>query len=224
MSTQITTVASVGGVNEQDAIMSNSTFARPITLPSTWNHVRVGARLWASDFGSGPTGTPLLQMGLCSGTTNLVGDANCQYFVGVTYNSSVWSYSPGGNGVYFSIALAAMTKTGSVTTLGSNVTADSRLSMTGSNAAFLFVDITKGSPNYTIGTFYYSGVGATATSTNFQNQLFLSSPTQPAHTVSSNTTIAVNEALSGSLNTATIYWNRTDFNLYVKDWGVAVIS
>ena len=224
MSTQITTVASVGGINEQDAIMSNSTVARPITLPSTWNHVRVGARLWMSDFGSGPVGTPLLQIGLCNGTTNLVGDANCQYFVGISTNTSAWSYSPGSNGVYFNIALASMTKTGSASTFGSNLTADARFSMTGSNAAFLFVDITKGSPNYTISSFYYSAVGSVATATNFQNQLFLSSPTQGGHTISGNTTIAVNETLSGSLNTATIYWNRSDFNLYIKDWGVAVIS
>ena len=145
------------GLTETYISMSNSSWARNVLLPSSWNKIRIGIRGWWDDAGGSLSGEPRFALGLCSNTTNLVGDAITDYFVGVVSNASSWNYSPPAYSIYYQIAVVPAYKTGSFLVSGSNITSDARVSTTGSKSSAFYVDITKGSPNYTFNIYNVIG-------------------------------------------------------------------
>jgi len=224
MASIITTQGDTSGGTEKDIIMSNCSFGRQVSLPAGWSKVRVGTRMWITNFGSGPAGTPQFAFGLCSGTTNLVGDASTTYFVGVSTNTATWGYT--GTNSYNVINLVPTTKSGSSFIFGGNIATDWHSPYTGSLPMLFFVDITKGTPNYTFNVFSMISANPSSyvSSATFQSDMPLTSPSLANHGFGSAQTLAVNETLSGSLNCISAYWNRSDFNVYLMDIAVAVIS
>lgn len=214
------------------ASMNNSAWARSISIPSNWTKIRLGCRYRVTDLGIGPTGTPRMGMGLCSGTTNILGDATTTHFVGVLTNSASWNYyGAAGGAVYYSINLPPYKRVGTTDTFGTNTLTDGRFTIftaSTNNRYVYFIEIVKGSPNYTINTFTVSGASPTYDST--QNE-FLNNLQVPAGTLSissftygSAQTIAVNEAVDGTLNAINFYWDRAAFNFEVHDVGIALIT
>ncbi len=224
MSSTISQFAVPGGT-ELAISMSNSTWARPVSLPSNWSKIRIGLRLWITDLGGGPTSLPYFALGLCNNTTNLVGDSQTNYFVGVITNTSNWNYSAGTNNVYFGINVVSCVKTGSLLTSGSNITTDCRFSNTSSKSSVFFLDITKGTPFYTFNIFsIIASVPTNCTATTFQQQVVLNSPTVSGCSFGTSVSMSVNEALSGSLNAINCWWNRSDLYVQVEDVAMVVLS
>ena len=80
--------------NDQGAILSNATIARPLELPVSWSVLQIGL-IYGMTTGSlaNITGTPRFYIGLCSGDTNIIGDTTVDYFVGFRTSGTTFTYS-----------------------------------------------------------------------------------------------------------------------------------
>lgn len=203
--------------------MSNSTFARPLTIPSTWQSIRIGIHLWMPPDNSSPTGTPRFAFGLSSGTSNQVGDSNTTHFVGVITNSNTWTKS--GSFSYNSIAFAPCVKVGTTMTTGSNMTGDSRLGISSSLACLWALEITKGSP-YTFKLWAPSVIANNLgiTTTQFNIAMNAAKDGITLGSVGTPQTLAVNEATNGTLNAINFWWNRTDMYPVIYNMAVVLLS
>lgn len=214
--------------------MSNSTFARPINLPTGWNKVRVGLRLTVGDLGVNPGSTPRFAFGLCHGTTNIIGDATCDNAIGAITNSASWAR--GGVG-YAGMAVTAFTKVGSTLTTGGTLIGGSGIALAWTRTVAPFyrncylLDITKGSPNYTVALYYWSP-GTTADVQDYDfYQAMLISGTMPstlgagasAYLQGPNASMAFDES-TFNLNALGVWFNRSDFLLEIQDIAVSILS
>lgn len=181
--------------------------------------------------------TPRFAMGLCHGTTNLIGDTNTDNFLGVMTNDASWTYNSGTSPAaqWGTITMHATTKVGASTTFDATNIATGNVYLTATGdvpSAFRQVqaiEITTGSPNYTVKWFYnfnltVGGGGSDITSSAFLTQMGLSSMTLPGYTYGNTRTMAVNEGTNGAFDAVSMWWNRSDTNLYVYDIAFAIIS
>lgn len=226
MATIIQSVAS-----EKAAEMTNSTWARPIAIPSNWTKLRVGVRCRCNDLGFGPSGTPRFAVGLSNGTTNIIGDASATHFVGVITDTVTWQYSGGTNGVYFGISPKPYKQVNGVDTFGTALSADARLQFLATNTSccFWFIEIIKGSPNYTFNIFaniaaVVGGGGPTAGQFLSNLQAAAGGCVQTSHAYGTSQTLAVNEGANGTLNAVNVWWNQAAFFIDLYDVGIALIA
>ena len=232
MSSSIAQVT-LNSATETAILMANSSFARPISLPSGWQKVRVGVRLYAGWAGGALSSTPRLAVGLCAGTTNLIGDATTDHFAGVITSASGWSWSTNtGYTWFYNIAAAPCTRIGSTLSVGSNLNTNLGIGTVGGSTgvrSFWFADITKGSPNYTFNVYAMSGgsppqAPADQSATAFLNAMALDVPSVTGMAFGSAQGLAVDEATHGTLNAASVWWNRADVGLYLCDLAVAILA
>jgi hypothetical protein len=230
----------------QNAItMSNSTWARTVALPPSWNKLRLGMRLHfnpsASDLTM--TGGSLLAFGLSSGTADQYGDASTTYFVGMCIGdaSTTWTCSTGytSQGEYDGAPMYGLVRQGTTNTLSSALTPGNTLTagayVNSFDQLMYFLDITKGSPNYSfyMPLYCYQPItnpsGNGYTSATFLNNIIIGSP-NPGGPMKQNTAsvytmqMAVSEATYGTLNAMNISWNRTDVLPEICDIAIAVLS
>ncbi len=176
---------------------------------------------------------PLFAVGLCHGTSNILGDATTDHFVGVVSDGD-WA-SEFSEYLYDFIVFKGAVKIGTSTTLSTPLNSAGLNGQfgQGTNAAWtptpqnFFVDITKGSPNFTINTFYISNgqsVGIQSAAL-FLSDVVLATPAQTGQAFgASPASMAVNEATNGILDTVNVSWNRTDFWPEICDLAVVVLS
>lgn len=237
----------ISAANQNAAQMSNSTFARPVTIPASWSKIRVGARLHMTNTGANLTGGPIFSMGFNSGTAAQYGDATCQNFVGLTIlgsstgvytwvNSGTTQYemlSPGNGGGQFAQTRVGTTNTNSTLYAdGANCLVNSGAGTNSADRQIMFLDITKGSPNYTFHLPFRCvtgpGAGADVTAANFLMYMGQSAPTPVEsgydRTNLASPTLAVNEGTNGTLNAVNFYWNRVDAVMELTDIAVAVLA
>jgi len=76
--------------------------------------------------------------------------------------------------------------------------------------SFLFIDITVGSPNYSLRAFQYNNSSATpaVTEANFAVESLATIPAATNHTYVAAQTIAVNEATDGVFDHACAWWDQ----------------
>lgn len=87
-----------------------------------------------------------------------------------------------------------------------------------------FLDITKGSPNYTFRTFYCNiSPPPDVSSATFLSQMTVASPIVPKHTMGGNVAFAFSEA-AGTLDSVQVYWDRTDSLLEICDLAVSLLA
>ncbi len=222
----------VASATETAIQMSNSTFARLVTLPVGWTKVRIGCRMWFGDLGSNPGSTPRFAVGLCSGTTNIIGDVSCDNAIGVITNSATWAR--GGAG-YAPVDAATFKKVGSTLTVGSSVANNGNMALPFVNAGspsrqFWLVDITKGSPNYIVTLFYWApGNTGDTLASDFYNASIIPAPPTTIGTAGSSyaqgtgVNVAFDE-VAGTLNAVGLWFNRADFLAEVMDLDVVPLA
>jgi len=212
-----------------DAAISTTTaaWARSITLPAGWSTLRFGVRYHITDIGGTVTGTPRLGMAMCSGTSNIMGDATVTNAIGLISTSATWGR--GGVG-YAPVAFSAMTYVGAtLTTTTTFNTATPYLNTTTPCRQFFLCDIAKGSPNYTVTiTWWNPGAGpyGDVSSAMMMNSMLTQNvvPTSTTnYAVDSPRALAFDEA-NGTLNAINIWWNHSDVACVVTDVAVAVIA
>jgi hypothetical protein len=78
--------------NDKGAVLANASMARPLELPSNWLTLQIGI-LFGFTTGSliDISGNPRWYIGLCSGSTNIVGDSTVGHFMGFRTGDSTIS-------------------------------------------------------------------------------------------------------------------------------------
>lgn len=203
------------GTTTNYASQSNSRFARPLPFSTTWTKLRIAVRWGLTDSGANLTSTPGFAVGVCSGTSNIYGDATVTNFCGVINNAATLTRATGPIR-YTGLGLRPGKKVNTTQTLGgTNVNASlyQFITIDASVRTALFVDITKGSPNYTFDIFYPTNSAvADISMANFLAQVELTTPALTNYTYSvtagSSQTLAVDES-AGTFDTLNFYWDRT---------------
>lgn len=219
-------VRTISAVTETSIQMVNSHFARLISIGTGWNKVRVGIRLHMEDTGVDAVSTPRFAMGFCSGTANQFGDATTTHFVGILSDAATWSVAPG---VRYAAAnmFKPAKKVGVTTTLGATAFGTVFIPAPAStaNRNLMFVDITKGSPNYSFHQFATSATPTTDVSAaTFLSQMELATPSLTEHTYYGPQTLAVDEGADGTLDAINFSWDRTNPYIEICDIAVAILS
>lgn len=209
--------------------LSNSQFGRPFNF-GTWSKVRVCFRLGFTDYGASPSGNVNHFLGLCSGTTNMFGDATCQHFVGFG-NTGTWTRSGSGSSlIYTAAAPSYYTKIG--TTLVASTNASNGIAY-GATADFdgkqrkvLFVEYVKLSGTQMNLTAFYRLNNAGTVDISYSDWLNLAEVETGAaytlHAWGTTRTLSVNEGVNGVLDAVTAYWSRTSPQMEISD--IAVVK
>lgn len=176
------------------------------------------------------TGTPRFFVGVCSGIVNLFGDASTTHALGAWTVESIWGrgtsptrYVLGTNPSWHAIKRVGVTdSTTGISVGGTHILADPASGGRG----LQFVDITKGSPNFTIGVFQRtnSAGGIDVSLNDLLTQMEASTPSLTDHSFLNTTTLAVDEGADGSFNAVNVHWNRTSPEIEISDVAIARLA
>jgi hypothetical protein len=204
--------------------LAASQFGRAHGYGDNWNTLRVALNYNVEDTGAGLTGT-ILRVGLCNGTTNMPGDATTNNSYGIKFQAA-WARS--GNLYYLQTTTGdplAFTRVGNTeTTSLTNVV--THIPFVNGNRAALFLDIIKGSPNYTFNLFYQSGININVTPANFLAQVTSLSPVLGNHTYASptGTALAVDTGTNGILDTVYVGWSMLTPRIFIGNLAVVRLA
>lgn len=219
-----------GTASKRVQLANGQMLRRPIYL-NNWTTMRIGLRLTVPS-AVNITGTPRLWVGMGSGLTNGIGDTTTTNWIGIYTDSATWTRS-----TLVTPAIGYFAATGrSVKKVGTTVTQNA--AGFGQNLVFpmsdifltvLLVEITKGSPNYTI------NVGAAGSSAAFNGvalpgiteanmDAYMNLPigmsgitavTNTSYSTPGAQTLAMSEA-AGNLDCIQIYWDKTSANCEIE--------
>ncbi len=205
----------------------NSNFARlwSTDVGTTWTKIRVGCRISIEDSGAAITGTPRFAQGICSGTSNIYLDATTTHWGGTVTNGDFGRVNDPPVRYYNAGNLFVPAKRISTTlTVGTGFYASyvSFRDTTAGQRAAMFLDITKGSPNFTFNLFspQSSSFATDCSLATYLAQIALTSPTITEHAFGSAQTLAIDEVTYGYFNAINFAWDRSSA-LEVSD--VAVV-
>jgi len=223
----------VSAVNTPCLRLNAASFARPVSLNAAWNQIRIGMRLLFTQlptlFETTFVSKPSFAVGLCHGTTNIMGDATTDAFVGAISTSTNWA-SENAEVLYDFIDFKAVSKAGTTSALSGVITGTQSQFGQGTaapwvaNPQMFFVDITKGSPNYSVSLWYISN-GQTAgleTRADFLSYLVQASPSKTGHTYSAAPGSVLAPALA--VDAVNVSWDRTDFFPEILDLSIVTFS
>lgn len=165
---QFITTTFAGG-NDVALQMGNEEWVRTLAIGSTWNHIRIGILYQIVGTATISTGSGFA-VGMCSGHTNPFNNAATTNFVGIECITSLGFQANSGN-PYYQFAstniFACKKVVSTITTAATNLADSTDMGVptaVGSTLrrGLLYVDITKGSPNYTIGIMAAQSMGSTS--------------------------------------------------------------
>ena len=213
----------ISGSPDHAIRMLNGQFARTLSIGTSWTTIRVGVRWHMENTGADITGTPLLAVGLCAGTTNILGDATTDHWVGGITQAA--SFTNNAGDFYFGTPLFKPAKKVNTTlttgtSFGNGVITTP---VTIANRIPMFIDITKGSPNFSLRQFILtSGTElGDVTPSEFLGLMESSTPVRTGYTFHAAQTIAVDEGTDGFLDSVNIYWDRAAAAVEISDIAVA---
>jgi hypothetical protein len=203
--------------------LSNSQFARTLSIGSAWTTIRVGLRLHMDTTGGNLPGVPILFFGLCSGTTDIFGDASVTHCVGAI-SDDTWLVA--GNVYYASSMLKPACKYGTTLTKGTSFGQSAIPStITAASRVCWFVDITKGSPNFSLKVFtQHTATIADISVATFLQQMEAATPALAQHQYIGPQTVAVDEATYGYFDSVNVAWNQTTPVVEICDLAVARLA
>lgn len=193
----------IAAASEVAASISNAAIARSVFLPAGWTKIRVGARLHTTNSGAALGGTPRFAFGLCKGTSNILGAASVDHFAGLITTEATWSLQAGP--FYGGNTCAPAKKVGASLTVGANFSINSvypaNAAAAGADRVLHFIDITKGSPNYTFQAFMQnSGTIGDVSAATFLAQMQAATPVLSNHAQSAGVALAVDEGANGTFD------------------------
>lgn len=200
----------------------NSIGARLVSL-GVWNVVRVGL-LWSIRQDVNGTIAPEFAFGLCAGTAAVYGDASVTHFVGVT-SSGNWEIN--GNNFLINTDILPSKKVGVTLTTGTALSTTHVINaqIVNNYRTVTFVEITKGSPNYSFKLFHRNlDTAADYNVTNLTTVMESGAPALANHVFTGAQTLAVDEGVDGTLTAAQFYWNLTTSNAEIDAIQISKIS
>jgi len=215
--------------------LSNSNFARlwSSDVGTSWTTIRVGCRMSMEDSGASLTSTPRFAFGICSGTSNLFMDATTTHWMGAVSGATGWVRATASSVVYYNLndgisnPLYLSKRIGGTLTVGTLLLGGSCgvPDCTVAARQCLFLDITKGSPNFTCKIFQNSTPSVVdVTLATYLSQLPLTTPTITGHSQGSGITIAIDEATNGYFNAVNVAWDRTSPAIEISDIAVVKLA
>jgi hypothetical protein len=214
-------------VVDKKIALNNSMLAIPHGV-TPWNKLRIAMRLASTDTGASITGTPDFSVGLCCGQTNIYLDATTTHFVGIKSIATSWTRGTFGGVLYYQASGSSpyhqpIKRVGTTLTTGTGFST-SVLTMNPESASasvhrwLFFVDITKGSPNYTLNLFAASGVPNTDLSAaDFLTYSAVDAVAVTGHAFDTNRTIAVDEGADGTLDHINVRWSESAPEIEISD-------
>lgn len=223
--------ATIGADTEKRLLLGNAQWAATISAGTSWNRLRIAARMALDDTGSDITGTPRLYLGMMSspavGMTNGPLNAVTDHFVGFVSASASFSRItvPSPNAYGMSSQLLGKKVDATITLAGSTV--GHRISAAPTTARQVtMVEIEKGSPNFTLrcGTFAAApaDISLTTLISSLEDPTFTSAVGGTMSQSANVTTLAVTEATDGFLNAICIGWDRSSSKLHVSEMFYAI--
>lgn len=227
-------------VVDKRIVLSNSNFARQwdSSIGTSWSRIRIGCRISIRDSGANLTGTPEFILGICSGTSNIYQDATTTHWTGLRTIDPTWTRTAGPP-AWYNMATATSnpvaakkvgtTKTNSATTAWLGIHA---ADATTENRSALFVDITKGSPNFSF-NFIAKDTGGAGDDSLASFYAFLQNPSQTVTDWTNHKSsitgggafsLAIDEATNGFFDSVNIGWNRTTPEIEISDLVVVRFS
>lgn len=214
-----------------------SDYVAPLNIPP-WTKLRVGIRA-SIQAEADITGMPIceLALGLCHGTGYPYGSPGCQHFVGGYTYPTFFHY------IHFdeqhptriqsdivpgSFYMGKKLGTGHIY-VGNSASGPVFAHSDEPPHTVLFVDITRGSPNFIL-DFFLCNAGSPAldwpviTEANFNVLVTQEFPSQLYHQKFSGYPVAVNETKNGVLDTVNLSWNRPTNLVRVEDLAVVDFS
>lgn len=180
------------------------------------------------DSGATLTGTPVFSVGLCSGDTNIFGDLTTTHWVGVKTTGATWPRLTGPPTGYQVFPAQSGKTIGTTFTSAANwlsVSGYILSDVAGGNRSCWFVDITKGSPDYTIrGYARINGTASDISLATMQAQIAIDAATMTDHALANIGTVAVDEATNGTLDHVCFSWNRATPEIEISDHGVFILA
>jgi hypothetical protein len=228
-----TVLYEVGGDGDIRAEMNGNTLCRPLPallLTTGWTKLRLAWRVAMQD-GAHIFGTPRLAFGLCSGTTNPFdnGAGLTTNFIGAITDQPMWNrvdniYQLGAGPT----SVRACTRVGTTLTLGAGLMTDPLFAQTQwtvnpAKRQPMFLDITKGSPNFTIKLFQPSAdaFSSDVSLIDLKLQVIADTPTLSFLTLNNDPVeIAASES-PGVFNAINVSWDRPTPFFYFSDFIVA---
>lgn len=214
----------ISAANDRRIVLgSGQAKRRPIYL-ATWTKVRFAIR-FSFDGSANITGTPLLFMGMCGGVVNGYANtyANALGFASI---SSTWTLA--GTPAYYGNPLFKARKRLDTTNIdGSNNFSAYLGAAPASIRNALVVEITKGSPNFTLNAVCpttTAGAQTDISELQLVNMMEAATMAGAAAVVSgygeagaSNFSVAMDEAANGYLDCFDIYWDRSTVPLEISN-------
>jgi hypothetical protein len=209
--------------------LAASQFGRAHGYGDNWSTLRV-ALLCNFESTAANLSSTVLRIGLCRGTTNMPGDATTDNSYGIKFQPT-WTYEGSTTFDYWvnpnpyptAFCRVGSSESTGATTGGSNV----RIGLVNGKRTCFFLDVIKGSPNYTFKTFNASSTSfADATPATFLTQAQQSTPSLSNYTYTSptNTSLAVNAATNGILDTVYVGWNLLTPRLFISNLAVVRLA
>ena len=236
-------MASIGArtinlVEDKYLSIANEEYVRQLSIGSNWTKLRLGMMCALTPNGTGNLLGCSLVFGLCSAASpfaNTTGYASATTgnFIGMdviisaggSNNPGDWVYNAGSGNPYFSGTFTAVRRRyGSTATFAAFASGGSQvLPVAGVGSTvrrgLVYLDITKGSPNYTLKPYNCTTAQGTM---DFTPAQFLDGLEQSGTPVVNGQTLltetAVNHACdesAGAFNTLDLYWNRAAYALEV---------
>jgi hypothetical protein len=223
-------------IEDKYLTLANEEYLRPLSLGNNWTKVRLGLMVALTPNSTNNLIGCSLVLGLCAAATpfaNTTGyaAASTGNFVGldfITHSSGTSAagdlvYAAGSGNPYFSGTFTGVRRRVD-TTNSFQVTSSLNQCIaanTGSlqRRSLLYLDITKGSPNYTFKPFVHQSAQAVL---DFDPAGFLDGLEQPGTPIVNGSTLATCTAVTiacdevaGAFNTANLFWNRAAYALEV---------
>ena len=225
-------MASIGSrtfnlIGDKYLTLANEEFVRTLAIGSDWNKLRLGLLLALSTDGTNNLQGTDLVWGLCAGKTNPFGAASTTNFLGMKFGAydttEVMTYNANSGNPYFWTNRGMMKKVGATRSLlfGAALEFHRLATNTGTlqRRSAHFMEIAKGSPNFTVTVW---SMPLTGMAKDFTPAHLLEGLEQPSTILVNGEALGVGtpwttafDQVAGALDTVDLYWNKAAFPLEI---------
>lgn len=229
-----------GEVGEMVARVAASSFMRKIGFGTSWTRLRIGIRAQARTgtntvvtYGDGLT--PRFGVGLCASTASVfTRNMIAGHWVGIITTGAAWTVTNPGAGSYVLgfVTSAPAKKVDSTLTVGTNFSGlapalggGEGAAATNAHPVLYFVDITKGSPNYSFRLFNIGNPsnGGGQSRSDFLSLMVTDPPALTNYVYAAAQTLAVDESTDGTLDSINIF-NELPVEIEILDLGLVRLA
>jgi hypothetical protein len=214
-------------VEDKYLTLANEEYVRTLAIGNHWSRLRLGLLVALTPDGTNDLQGTQFVWGLCAGRTNPFGAESTTNFLGMKVGSStageVLAYNANSGNPYFWAGRGALKKVGATRTVFNGSALEfHRVAATAGTAprrSLLLLEITKGSPNYTVTSWSLPvpGVGKDFTPAHLLEALEQSSSVVvngESLVAATLNTVTFDES-AGPLDTVDVHWNKAAFPLEV---------